>query len=114
MTSDLSPKMKNLRKLFFQYRSNARILENSPYYINSSKGRQKFVEMISTKRYDMSAHVEEEIQVRYGWKEEAAGANTEDSKAKKELSVKLHYDDRLYALKIECHTSEELTKKMTV
>ncbi len=41
------------------------------------------MEMISTKRYDMSAQVEEEIQVRYGWKEEAAGATTEDSKAKK-------------------------------
>lgn len=67
----MSPKIKNLRKLFFQYRSNARILEKSPYYINNSKSRQQLVEMISTRRYDMNEHVEKQIFEAYGWKNQA-------------------------------------------
>jgi hypothetical protein len=59
-TNTSASKFKDFKKLFFQYKSNARILEKSPYYTNN-KQRKQIIEMMTTQRYQLTDSISQKI-----------------------------------------------------
>lgn len=58
--SSSTDRLKDLRKLYFQYKSNAHILTNSPYFTNRQQQKQ-VVAMISANKYELDRRKMEEI-----------------------------------------------------
>lgn len=66
--SDLSAstdRLKDLRKLFFQYKSNAQILTNSPYFTNRQQQKQ-VVALINANKYELDHRKADQIKSQFG------------------------------------------------
>jgi hypothetical protein len=57
-------RLKDLRKLYFQYKSNANILNNSPYYSNRQQQKQ-VVAYIHSHKFDIDPHKLDEISHKF-------------------------------------------------
>jgi hypothetical protein len=53
-------RFKGLRKLYFQYKSNANILAHSPYFTNRQE-QQQMVSLIEHKRYILSTNKRQQL-----------------------------------------------------
>lgn len=58
--SSSTDRLKDLRKLYFQHKSNANILANSPYFTNRMQQKQ-IVSYISSSKHELDKRKSEEI-----------------------------------------------------
>lgn len=58
-------RLKDLRKLYFQYKSNAQILANSPYFTNRNQQKQ-VIALINSAKHDLDHRKTEEITSQFG------------------------------------------------
>lgn len=62
--SGSTERLKDLRKLYFQYKSNAQILSNSPYFTNRQQQKQ-VVALISANKYDLDQRTSQHIAAHF-------------------------------------------------
>jgi hypothetical protein len=62
--SSSTERLKDLRKLYFQYKSNAHILTNSPYFTNRQQ-QKNVVAYINSNKYDLDKRKIDEILAHF-------------------------------------------------